>query len=78
MTIQEIKKAYAARPFQPFDIHTADGRTVPVMSPEFLAFSPKERCVYVGLEDGLEIVDLLLVTTIKMRPRSNGARTRRR
>lgn len=78
MTVQEIRKAYEARPFQPFELRIADGRTVPVKSPEFLAFSPKQRCVYVGLEDGLEIVDLLLVTGLKMRARSNGIRGGRR
>ena len=74
MTIQEIRKAYQARPFQPFEIHTADGRAIPVKSPEYLAFSPRERCVYVGLEDGLEIVDLLLVSRLKMRVRGGNGR----
>jgi hypothetical protein len=50
--MREIRKAYEARPFQPFELRTADGRTVPVKSPEFLAFSPKQRCVYVGLDNG--------------------------
>jgi len=72
MTITEIRKAYEARPFHAFEIHTADGRTLPVRSPEFLAFSPKQRCVYVGLDDGLEIVDLLLVTSLKLRARGGG------
>ncbi len=67
MTIQEIKKAHQTRPFQPFDLHLADGRVVPVAHPEFLAQSPTGRCVYVGLEDGLEVVDLLLVTGLKIR-----------
>lgn len=78
MTIQEIKIAYEARPFQPFDLYTADGRSVPVRSPEFLAFSPKARCVYVGLDDGLEVVDLLLVTALKMRPPGGTRRARSR
>ncbi len=67
MTIQEIKKAHTMRPFQPFDLHLADGRVVSVAHPEFLAQSPTGRCVYVGLEDGLEVVDLLLVTGLKIR-----------
>jgi hypothetical protein len=74
MTIQEIRKAYEARPFRPFELRTADGRTVPVKSPEFLAFSPKQRCVYVGVDDGLEVVDLLLVTSLKMRSRTGNGR----
>ncbi len=75
MTIQEIKKAHATRPFQPFDLHLADGRVVPVAHPEFLAQSPTGRCVYIGLEDGLEVIDLLLVTGLKIR---NGRSTPRR
>jgi hypothetical protein len=74
MTIQEIRKAYEARPFQPFELRTARGRTVPVKSPEFLAFSPKQRCVYVGVDDGLEVVDLLRLTSLKMRPRTGNGR----
>jgi hypothetical protein len=76
MTIQEIRKVYEARPFQPFELRTAGGRTVPVKSPEFLAFSPKQRCVYVGLDDGLEVVDLLLVNSLKMRSRTGNGRRR--
>ena len=78
MTIQEIRKAYETRPFLPFEIMTADGRTVPVKSPEFLAFSPKQRCVYVGLDDGLEVIDLLLVTSLKMRHRGGNGSSRAR
>jgi len=74
MTTQEIRKAHQTRPFQPFDLYLAGGRVVPVAHPEFLAQSPSGRCVYVGLEDGLEVIDLLLVTGLKIR---NGRSTAR-
>lgn len=74
MAIQEIRKAYEARPFQPFELRTADGRTVLVKSPEFMMFSPKQRCIYVGMDDGVEIVDLLLVTSLRMRTRGGNGR----
>lgn len=75
MTVEQIRKMYQAKPFHPFEIHLADGRSLPVTSPEFLAFTPPGRTIGVGLADGtIEIVDLLLVTTLK--PRPNG-RTRR-
>jgi hypothetical protein len=77
MTIQEIRRLYEARPFQPFEIHTADGKVVPVKSPEYLGFSPRQRCVHVGLEDGTEIIDLLLVTGLKVRSRAGGNGRRR-
>ena len=77
MTIEQIRKVHQARPFQPFDIHLADGRSLPVPHPEFLAVTPPGRTIGVGLDDGtIEVVDLLLVTSLK--PRANGARSRGR
>ena len=77
MTIEQIRKMHQARPFQPFDIHLADGRSLPVSHPEVLAVAPPGRTIGVGLDDGtIEIVDLLLVTTLK--PRGNGSVKRRR
>jgi hypothetical protein len=77
MTIEELQKMHGARPFHPFEIHLADGRTLTVEHPEFLARSPAGRTIAVGLPDGShEIVDLLLVVSLK--PRSNGASGRRR
>jgi hypothetical protein len=62
---------HQARPFQPFDIHLADGRSVPVDHPELLLITPPGRTIGVGLSDGtIEIIDLLLVTSLK--PRVNG------
>ena len=52
MTIQEIRKLYDARPFRPFDIHTADGRKIRVAHPEFMATAPAARTVVVYQTDG--------------------------
>ncbi len=69
---------HQAQPFQPFDIHLADGRRLPVNHPELLAITPSGRTIGVGLADEtIEIVDLLLVTSLK--PRTNGrSRPKRR
>ncbi len=75
MTIEQLRKMHQAQPFHPFEIHLADGRSLLVNHPECLAISPPGRTIGVGLADGtIEIVDLLLVTSLK--PRANG-RTRR-
>jgi hypothetical protein len=72
MTIEQLRKMHEERPFQPFDIHLADGRSIPVEHPEFLSRSPTGRTISIGLSDGThEVVDLLLVTSLK--PRPNGA-----
>jgi hypothetical protein len=77
MTIDQLKKLHAARPFQAFDIHLADGRIVGVDHPELLAQSPGGRTIAVGVPDGtIEIIDLLLVTSLK--PRANGSASKRR
>lgn len=78
MTIEQLAQMHQARPFQPFDIFLADGRILPVDHPEFLSRSPTGgRTIGVGTVDGtIEVVDLLLVTSL--RPRVNGASRRRR
>ena len=78
MTIEQLQKMHRARPFVPFDIHLADGRVLPVEHPEVLAVPPPGRTIGVGCADGtVEIVDLLLVTSLK--PHANGSnRSKRR
>jgi hypothetical protein len=71
MTIEQLREMHLARPFQPFDIHLADGRTLSVDHPEFLAQSRTGRTIAVSKpDDATEIVDLLLVVSLKPRPRS--------
>jgi hypothetical protein len=73
MTIEQLQNLHQARPFQPFDIHIADGRVLPVDHPELLAVPPPSRTIGVGCLDGtIEIVDLLLVTSLKPRASSTG------
>jgi hypothetical protein len=79
MTIEQLRRLHLARPFQPFDIHLADGRVLPVEHPEFLAQSPSGRTIGVGHDDGtIETVDLLLVVSLKPRPQPPPRRGRSR
>jgi len=79
MTIEQLREMHQARPFQPFDIYLADGRTLPVHHPEFLAQSPTDRTIAVSKpNDAIEIVDLLLVVSLKPRPQSPPRRGRQR
>jgi hypothetical protein len=75
MTIEQVKTAYEARPFRPFVLHLADGRHIPVMHNEFLAFSPTGRTIFVyQLDESFNIVDLLLVTDLEFKPNGRGRR----
>ena len=69
MTIEQFRNLYRTQPFQPFVIHLADGREVPVHHQEFLALGPSGRTVIVYQpDDSFNIIDLLLVTDLEVKP----------
>jgi hypothetical protein len=79
MTVEQLRKMYAARPFQPFDIHMVDGRSISLDHPELLGFSKSGRTIAVGgPDDAIEIIDLLLVTSLKPHPTATGRKVRQR
>ena len=50
----------------------ADGRSLPVRHPELVMVTPGGRTVGISVhEDAIEIIDLLLVTSL--RPHTNGS-----
>ena len=74
MTITEFQRAYRATPFQPFTLCLADGQRIAVEHSEFVAMSPRGRTVSVYQTDGThDVVDLMLVTSLKVRPREEPA-----
>lgn len=76
MTSEKVRERLNAEPFQKFTMHLADGRQFPVLHREFLAISPSGRTATVYQpDDSMNIVDLLLVIDLEIRP--NG-RTHRR
>lgn len=69
MTIEQLRSFYQAQPFRPFLIHLAAGRAIPVMHREFMLTVPSGRTVVVAQEDDtLNVIDLLLVTDLEIRP----------
>lgn len=79
MTIEQIRIFYNAQPFQPFVMHLADGREVPVLHREFIASAPSGRTITVYQpDDTANIIDLLLVTDLEVKPTLNGPRKRRK
>lgn len=79
MTIEKIREFYNAQPFVPFVIHLADGRALPVVHREFLASSPSGRTITLYQpDDSMNIIDLLLVTDLEIKPSKNGSGKRRK
>jgi hypothetical protein len=79
MTIEQLRTIHQAMPFRPFTIHLADGRQIDVPHREFLSHSPSGRTIIVyHQDDTFSIVDLLLVTELKVHDRSaTGSRKRK-
>ena len=79
MTIEQLRTFYSAQPFQPFVMHLADGRSIPVLHPEFMASAPSGRTVTVYQpDDTLNVIDLLLVTDLELKLSRNGSGKRRK
>lgn len=80
MTIEKLREVLHAQPFEPFTMHVADGRSVPVKHPDFVSVYPAGRIVHVFHEDGRsEFIDFVLVTSTEVgdhKPR-RGRSTRR-
>jgi len=74
MTIERLRETINQVPFEPFIIHLADGRQVPVQHRELIIASPSGRTiVVVQPDDSLNIIDLLLVTDLDMKRGRNGS-----
>lgn len=79
MTVEQLRNAYNAQPFQPFVLHLADRREIPVLSREFIMAAPSGRTIVVYQpDDTMNIIDLLLITDLEFKPASNGGRRRRK
>jgi hypothetical protein len=79
MTIEQVRRLLHAQPFRPFRINLADGRSVPVRHPQFVAHSPTSRTIAVlETDEAFEIIDLLLVTSLDVGNGSSSNRTRKK
>ncbi len=76
MTIDQIRNLFQAHPFQPFVMHLADGRQIPVMHHDFIIAAPSGRTVIVYQPDAsFNIVDTLLVTDFEVNPNGQNSAT---
>ena len=70
MDIGGIREAMRQQPFVPFQLRLADGRTVLVRHPEFIAISANNRriAVFAQPEDAMMIIEPLLIVSIDFQP----------
>ncbi len=63
MDIAGIREALHKQPFEPFKIQLADGRSLPVPHPDFVAVGPR-RIIVVAEDDTWSIVEPLLIVSL--------------
>lgn len=67
MTVEQLQAMQHAQPFRPYRIHMADGRSLDVYHPDFVARAPTGRAAIVyKLDETFEVIDLLLVASFKV------------
>lgn len=78
MTHERIRDLLHAVPFAPFAVQLASGRSLPVPHPDFASLSPTGRTMVIHTKnDGLEIVDVILITSVSIQPDRNKRTARR-
>lgn len=65
MTTDQLKSFISVRPFRPFLIHMADGRTVEVNHPQWIAYAGGRIALVAKPDDSFEVIDLLLVPSLE-------------
>ncbi|HUI08637.1 MAG TPA: hypothetical protein VL486_16675 [Verrucomicrobiae bacterium] len=69
----DIRQRLLAQPFQPFVVHTADGREYRVPTPDHAHVSPQGGRVSIWMDDDTEyILPALLISGLKIQ--ANGRR----
>ena len=77
MDIAGIREALHRQPFEPFAIRLADGRSLPVPHPDFVAVGAR-RVVVVGEDDSTSMVDSLLIVSLDTPPKKSGGNGKKR
>jgi hypothetical protein len=75
MTNEQLQRHLRAQPFQAFRVHLADGRSVHVKHPDYVAHGGGRTFVVFTSEEQVETIDILLVTSLET---INGNRRRGR
>jgi hypothetical protein len=71
MDIDGLRESLRKQPFEPFAIRLADGRSLPVQHPEFVAVG-KRRAVVIGEDDSWSWIEPLLIVSLDSLPTPKG------
>lgn len=63
MDIAGVREALHTQPFIPFSIRLADGRSLPVPHPDFVALTPR-RVIVGAADDTWSVVEPLLIVSL--------------
>ena len=67
MDIAGIREALHKQPFEPFTIRLADGRSLPVPHPDFVAVTPR-RAIVGAEDDSWSVVEPLSIVSLDYPP----------
>jgi hypothetical protein len=72
MDIAGVREALHKQPFEPFVLRLADGRSLPVPHPDFVALSPR-RVIVTAEDDSWTMIEPLLIVSLdSMHARDKG------
>jgi hypothetical protein len=80
MDLNGLRLALRQQPFEPFAIKLADGRSLPVFHPEFVAVGER-RAVVIGENDSWSWIEPLLIVSLdslSKPPKSGNGKSRRK
>ena len=81
MTSEKLRDILTSKPFAPFVLHLADGRSLPVPHPEFMSLSPSGRVAHLFESDeSSQFIDVMLITSVELRtlPENGNGRSSKR
>ncbi len=77
MDLEGVREALLKRPFEPFKIRLADGRSLGVRHPEMVAVG-KRRIIVVEPNDSWSVIEPLLIVSLDYNGEHPGKKSRRK
>jgi hypothetical protein len=73
MNVKSIKEFCEEKPFRPFTVHLADGRSIPVEHPEMVLYPPSGQEVMIYQPDNsFDFIDVFQITSLRQKRKPAG------